>query len=83
MTVESLNRGNNICKRISSIDEAIKNMEEVQTGPTTSFRVCGAGGDAYFDSKTLDPVVKESCKAMILSNLESKKKQLESELGKL
>ncbi len=82
MKIENFNRAQEIIKTLKNLDDAIQRVERINTD--RDFRVMDdLDHGAYIGKDLLDPLAKEMCKSAILSNLQGKVKQLESEFESL
>jgi hypothetical protein len=83
MTLENLKKANGLAGKLDKINKVIVEVKNVHTDAGMTFVIGDPFQRVYIMDDMLDPMAKEGCKALILSNLEGKKRQLEAELEKL
>lgn len=83
MTQDNFKRAGEIMCELSRINDAVKVVDRVDTSENRSFYFGDDISNHYFSSDLIDQLAKDGCKALILSNLEGKKKKLEAEFEKL
>lgn len=83
MTVEGFKRANEIADQLKRIGRALADVNRLNFSGHRDFTVSDPTYGARIDGDIIDPLAKEGCKALIISNLEGKKKQLEAEFEKL
>lgn len=82
MKIEDLKRAREITSLLSNLNVVIQGIESINTNISLKI-IDGNSNGAYIDAALLDPIAKEMCKTAILSNLQGKVKQLETEFEQL
>lgn len=83
MTVDNFNRAQEIAKELKNLDGAIQRLERISTKQIQPLKIEDDDRTVYFGPYLIDTSVKEGIKALILSHLQGKVKQLEKEFENL
>ncbi len=83
MTLENLKKANGLAEKLDKINKVIVEVKNVHTDAGMTFVIGDPFQTVYIRDDMLDPMAKEGCKALILSNLEGKIRQLETEFENL